>query len=355
MAFSDETLRLQRQRMTTLNGIVDDATRTLVRAHVRTWDQIAGELDASLLEVAATLEAGRRLSWRQMTQVDRFTAALARTAAALDDLAAAGRVSITSATGDAVQVAAEFQPRLIVSQLPPAAQAAALEAVTGRVSGRALEEITTRAQERIVSRLRPLSADAQAQMRRALVRGIVVGDNPRRTASEMLRRVETGFNGGLTRALRISRTEQLDAYRAANGAIDQANSDIVDGWTWVSAADATTCAACFAMHGTEWANEDPGPEGHVQCRCDRAPRTRSWRELGFDIDEPPSLLRDGQDAFRQLPVEAQRDVMGPARLDALDRGQIAWGDLARRVDNPDWRPSWQMAPLSDLGVETAAI
>lgn len=357
MSFGPESLRLQNQRMLTLNGIVDDSTRQIVRGFTRAWDQVAGELSAALEVAAEQAGAGGRVTWRQLNQVERFQAALARLVQQLDDLAATGRVEIVNAAGDAVSVAREFEPRLIASQLPnvgPSTTALAAE-LGNAVAGPAFDAIVARAQDNIVSRLQPLSADAMAAMRRELVRGITVGDNPRRAAARMLSRLEGQFAGGLTRALRIARTEQLDAYRMGNQLVDLSHPDIVTGWTWVAALDGGTCIACASMHGSTFPNSDPGPEGHVQCRCDRVPTTAPWADLGFPgVQEPPSLLPDARQWFDGLDEAAQLDIMGPGRLEAFRSGQVEWGQLARRVDNPDWRPSYQVTPLKDLGVNLEA-
>lgn len=351
MTFGPESLRLQQQRMATLNGIVDDSTRTLVRGFTRAWDQTAADLEQALIEAAATRQAGERLTWRQLSRIDRFQAAMRRLAQQLDDLAATGRVQIVDGAGEAVSVAREFEPRLIASQLPAVGPSTAELARQFNVAGPAFDQIVRRAQERIVSRMQPLSAEAMAQMRRELIRGITVGANPRVTARRMLQRLERQFAGGLTRALRIARTEQLDAYRAGNALVDEANTEVLQGWTWVAALDDRTCIACVSMHGRQFPTTTPGPEGHVQCRCDRVPVTKSWRELGFAVDEPPSLLTDGRAWFDQQPVAVRRQIAGPARLQALEDGTVGWDDLARRQHNDGWRDSYSVTPLRDLDVE----
>lgn len=354
MSINDETLRLQARRLVTLNGFVDDTTRQLVRAWVRVWDQLAGDLQAALEVAAASLDAGQRLTWRQANEVDRFAAAMQRAAAALDDLAAAGRISATNAVGDVVQVAEQFGPQVLASQLPEGSQAAAAQLISGRMSGDAFEQIVSRTQERIVSLMQPLSSEAQAAMRRELVTGIAQGRNPNVTARRMLARLESGFNGGLTRAVRVARTEQLDAYRTANGQQAAANSDVVSGWRWVATLDGRTCPACLSMHGSEFPTEQFGPEGHPNCRCDRVDVTRSWRDLGFAVDEPPDVLPDARGWFESQPVGTRRQIMGPGRLGALEDGTIGWDDIPRRRANEGWRDSFEVTPLQDLDVEVAA-
>ena len=356
MTFGPESLRIQRDRMLTVRRIEDAAARQLIRGWARAWSQASNDLQGALLDASSRAAAGERLSWRQVNRIERFQAAIARLAANLDDLAATGRVEIVNAAEEAVRVSREMHPRLIASQLPNVgASTVELAAqLSGRVQGEAYDAIIQRAQENIVSRMQPLPADTMAQVRRSLIQGITVGDNPRETARRMLARVEGGFGGGLTRALRISRTESLDAFRSANATIDRANPDIVTGWRWTSAIDERTCEVCVSMHGRDFPTEEPGPEGHVNCRCDRVPITRSWRDLGFDVDEPPDIFPSRDDYWSRLPREAKLDKVGPSKLAALEDGRIGLDDLAVKRPNDGWRDSWKPRTLDELGVEQVA-
>lgn len=85
------------------------------------------------------------------------------------------------------------------------------------------------------------------------------------------------------------------------------------------------------------------------CRCTAMPITKSWRDLGFDIDEPASLQQDAEQWFWDQPATTQTQIMGPERLRRLQSGDLKWGDLAVRRENPGWRPSWTVAPLQQAG------
>src|SRR5690606_5823413 len=206
--------------------------------------------------------------------------------------------------------------------------------------------IINRTAERIHALSIPLTDEAIASMRANLVRGLAAGDNPRVTAARMLRETERTFNGGLTRTLRISRTETLDAMREASRLFDVANKDVLaGGWTWTASLSERTCSACWAMHGTDFPLAQPGPAGHQNCRCTRVPRVKTWEELGFTgIEEPPSLLPDAETTFGQLDQSAQLNILGPKRFEAWQAGDYPMADWAVRKDNPDWRPSWVVSP-----------
>jgi SPP1 gp7 family putative phage head morphogenesis protein len=180
-------------------------------------------------------------------------------------------------------------------------------------------------------------------------RGVAVGVNPRTAAARMLQRTRGGFDGGLSRATRIARTEMLDAYRNAAHAADQANSDVLAGWAWSASLSPRTCPACLAMNGRVFPTATPGPQGHVNCRCSRMPVTKSWADLGFPMfGEPRDQMPDAQDWFERLPRDQQLAIMGPTRLHLLQTGAISWDDLATKTQNPGWRPSYQPRTLTDL-------
>lgn len=191
-------------------------------------------------------------------------------------------------------------------------------------------------------------------MRSTLIRGIALGDNPRDAARTMLSRVEGGFNGGRARALVIARTEMLDAHRASAQAQDLANAESLAGWQWVATLDTRTCPSCLSQHGTVHPVADPGPMDHQQGRCARLPKAKSWRDLGFDIDEPADIFPDAQAWFEGLPANDQVAVMGQARLDLLKSGKVGWADLSTRRSTDGWRDSYAPASVTDLLAKAAA-
>jgi hypothetical protein len=183
-------------------------------------------------------------------------------------------------------------------------------------------------------------------VRREIVRGIATGSNPRQTASRIMKGAEGGFNGGLSRALTISRTETLDAHRAAAAESHAANADVLGGWVWLTDLSLRTCPACLGMSGTEHPLSEPGPLGHPNCRCSRMPRTKTWAELGIEgMDEPASSAPDAGDWFAGQDEQTQRSILGAGRYDAWKRGDYPMTAWAVRKPNPEWRPSYQTSPL----------
>jgi hypothetical protein len=217
------------------------------------------------------------------------------------------------------------------------------------VNADVIDTIVARTAHQITARTRPLAQAGQAAVRQALVRGAASTDNPVKVARDMVRLARAGaVDLPLWRAEAISRTELNDAARAATQAWGTANSSTLQGWEWLSSRAANTCPACWAQDGTLHELTETGPDGHVNCRCTRMVRTKTWRELGLDLDEPAGLARiTAEDHFRSLSRDQQLNIMGASRLKALDDG-TPWSSLAVEKPNVAWRRSFQVTPVRDL-------
>lgn len=214
---------------------------------------------------------------------------------------------------------------------------------TVRVPTAAVEQLTAITQPggAIERLLAPLGSQAQEGVRRALIQGITIGENPRRVA----RRMRSSLGGNLTRSLTIARTEILRAYRESSRLQYAASPDLIDGWTWFSTLDPMrTCASCFAQHGKKYPVTQPMAT-HPNCRCVMLPATKSWEELGFG-DTPESVqITSGEDVFRRLPKEKQALVLGPGKLKAYRGKKIVLDDLVANKTSPTWGRSTSEASL----------
>ena len=349
MPITHETLRLVEQMRRAVGSILDSVTRTLVAAWVRAWDQAAIDVAAGIAEI---LQAGDGTwpSRRVIERTARMMSALDVIADALAKLADLTRTQTVAGVAEAARVALEGQGELIASQLPYGSTQA-FAARYRRQQPDTVDAIVRRTAEQINARHWPLADEATAAMKRELVRGVVVGDNPRTAAARMLRNLEGEFNGGLTRALNLARTETLDAHRQAAEIGQEDHADVLDGWIWhaeLNSSRGRTCPSCWAKHGTVHPLTEPGPIDHQQGRCSRTPKTKSWADLGFDIPEPDNVLPDARQVFDSLPEQERLAIMGRRRLDLLDSGAIAWADLPQRRTTTGWRDSFGIRPIKDL-------
>lgn len=340
MAITHDTLKLGDELRVLIRRKVNRTVRQLVLAWAKAWDEIEGEFKAAITELLAA-EGDGIVTLAQLARADRAQKALLHALEQLDGLTEFSGVLIVHTSGATVEAALDYQERLARSQLPPGAASTAI--TWNRISRDAIDAMVERITQRIHSTLLPLGPDAVNAMHRELLRAVVVGENPRQAAAEMLRRVEGRFNGGLTRALTIARTEILDAYRSGAAASHFANADVLQGWVWLAQLDSRTCPSCWAMHGSQHEVTDLGPNDHQNGRCARMPVTKSWRDLGFDLDEPASVVPDAQDAFWAMSRADQLAVMGPTRLAALESG-ADWRLLSEIRSTPGWRDSHVTAP-----------
>ncbi len=192
----------------------------------------------------------------------------------------------------------------------------------------------------------PGVADA---MRDALASGLATGLNPRETA----RLLSRTYGIGLSRALRISRTETMRAYREATRRNYQNNTDIIAGWIWVSALDRRTCPSCWAMHGTAH-GVDETLNDHPNGRCVMVPKTKTWRALGIDADERMPEIRAGTDLFAELSPAAQQEILGPAMWLAWSNRAFALGDIVGTKRSAVWGDTRYARSLTEIvGPEAA--
>ena len=340
MAITDDAQRELKAMRIVVGVEVDAAIAALAQAWGRAWDELTDEWTAA---VADLLEVGdgQWPSHRQIARAERAQAALKATRAAIERMVAETGLHTTGSLRRIVDLAGEWEQRIAAVQLPPGMGSS----IWTRVDADALGAIITRTTGQIEALTAKLPTQQAAVMRQTLIRGVLVGDSPHTAARLMMRRLGGVFDGGRRRAEVIARTEMIDASRASALASRKANADVLKGWMWSCTKSVRSCGACLAMDGKVFAVDEPGPHGHQQCRCSASPVTKTWRDLGFDIDEPPSTYQSGRDWFDQQPEATQLRILGPTRLKALRDGDIDWDDIPTVKSTPGWRDSVIVAPL----------
>lgn len=341
----------------TVGRQVDAATRAIVEAYTRAWQQVRDDLVAAAVEAEARALATGDVANPAAYRTARLQASLRELTRQLRALARIAGVEVTGLVPPAVTV-----PRQVISRL---SKAGGLR--FNLPPSRALEAVVRRSVERIASDYAALSADAEQALRTALLRGVAGGRGVDPVARDMVREarrltaarhgvdladleagqvaerivteVRGAFGGGMSRALVLARTELIDASRYATTASYLASPGLITGWRWLATLDARTCPACWSMHGRLF-KPDEHLAGHQQCRCVSVPVLATDRPGDGDVGHAPA-------AFRALPREQQLQVMGPARLAYLDAGG-AWDRLAVRRDNPGWRHAHYATPVRDL-------
>lgn len=239
-------------------AVLDPIVRDAARRWVRAWDILSAELEATALDLAGASPSALRRAARLTRTLERIADELAAVVKATAD-------DTVAALPQGLQLAGDANAAMIRSQLPVGYGVGEIVAGWDRVDTDVIGAILARAEQQIYASSAPLSASATAAMRENLIRGLASGDNPNDVARRVVRDTEGVFNGGLARAARIARTEMADAMRAGGDAHDQANADILTGWTWIATLSTRTCPSCWAQHGREWPLTEPGPLGHQNC------------------------------------------------------------------------------------------
>lgn len=348
MPVTQITLAVLRGMQIQVNDAVSVHERQILAAWAQAWSELITDWNAAAQDIAEMTAAGKTPSRAKVMRAARTKAALNATRARMDTLFRESGARLVGDVPRMVAAGADWEARLISSQLPDTAYTAQAGAVFNNVDQRALDAIVQRVTQRLVSLHRPLAAEMDQVLRSALMRGVATGQNPRGVADEIMRRTGQAFDGGRNRALVIARTEMLDAHRVAAKAQDAANADTLVGWQWVATLDNRTCPSCWGQHGTLHPLEDDGPLDHQQGRCARVPKSKSWRDLGFDLDEPDDMLPDAEQTFGNLPPEDQTAIMGKQRLELLQSGKIGWGDLSQKRSTDGWRDSFAPTPTKTL-------
>lgn len=343
MAVTDETIRAAADARRNIRRVTDKQAVALITAWVNAWDT----LQPLFAEAIAELIAGGETVPRAVVARNRkLRSAIEQARATLEALTLESNRVITGDLMDALLDAVNSHQAVISTQLPPGT--AGLTINLDAPAPEALNAMVTRTTQQIHSATKPLTAWTIKKMRQELIRGIVIGDNPREVARKLIKATEGQFNGGLARAMTIARTEMLDAHRNGSLAAAKANTDLLTGWIWMCTLDRRTCPSCLAKHGTVHSVDDFGPIDHQNGRCARVDKTKSWKELGFDIDEPADSIPDARAWFDNLTDDSQLAIMGPTRLKLLNDGSIGWDDLSTLNKSTGWRDSFVQTPVRDL-------
>lgn len=218
--------------------------------------------------------------------------------------------------------------------LNAAAEGAGLSAQFNRLPSRAIQQLLAFLDPSgpLYERIAKLAGSNADKVANTILELVGIGKGPRAIASA----IRDALGGGLTDALRLTRTAQLYAYREANRANYLANADVVQGWVWYAELDDKTCPSCIAQHGsihplTETLND------HHNGRCAMIPL----------VGESP-VAGTGKDWFESLSESQQKAILGPGRFEAFKAGKFEFGSLSAVRQDDVYGPMRVAASLKDL-------
>lgn len=178
--------------------------------------------------------------------------------------------------------------------------------------------------------MQKISDDSYIRIRDAIRIGIVEGESYDQITKRIIGTESLQYSDG---ALSLnSRQVQAIVATAISHASNEArqtfyseNTDIIKGVQWVSTLDARTTPVCQSRDGKVYpVDSGPRPPAHIRCRSTTVPVTKSWKELGINLEEAPPGTRasmDGQVAetetyqtwLSKKSPAFQDDVLGKSR------------------------------------------
>ena len=137
---------------------------------------------------------------------------------------------------------------------------------------------------------------------------------------------------------------------AARLASFQQNADLIECLVWLSTLDSHTCLLCAMRDLHEYSLDDQEPINHTHewaggpgaihfsCRCVLSTRTKSFKDLGIELDEPGDSTRpsDGgavsskmnfKDFLASKDKAWRAEYLGPGRAEMYEAGKITLNDL----------------------------
>ena len=137
---------------------------------------------------------------------------------------------------------------------------------------------------------------------------------------------------------------------AARLASFQQNADLIECLVWLSTLDSHTCLLCAMRDLHEYSLDDQEPINHTHewaggpgaihfsCRCVLSTRTKSFKDLGIELDEPGESTRpsDGGPVSSKMNFASflaskdkawRAEYLGPGRAEMYEAGKITLNDL----------------------------
>lgn len=211
--------------------------------------------------------------------------------------------------------------------------------------------------------MKGIETDRAIRIRDAVRMGYIEGQ----TTSQIMQRVRgtqaKGYSDGIIEIDRrnlesVIRTALSHTAATTREAFNQANADIIKALQWDSTLDSRTTEICMLRDGMQYTATEPhkpighklpwlgGPgKAHWGCRSCETPVTKSFRELGINIDEVPASQRASMDG--EVPAETtyanwikgqsaarQDEILGPTRGKLLRQGGLSLDKFAN--DKGQW-------------------
>jgi SPP1 gp7 family putative phage head morphogenesis protein len=187
-------------------------------------------------------------------------------------------------------------------------------------------------------------SDLGAGLRDKIVQQINIGMVEGQSVDQIVRRIRgtkaANFSDGILEAGRrdiesIVRTSVATVNGQVRSETYQSNDDIIKGEYIDATLDARTCVICAALDRKEFdIGKGPQTPIHWNCRCNRLPVLKSWKELDINLKEAPAGTRASMDGqvpesltygnwLKQQPDSVQEEVLGIGKAEMFQRGEVS--------------------------------
>lgn len=322
-----EILRIVRQFRDALDKHDKQALGRLVDAYGRIYTRLQDKI--SLLMDAIEKDAPTK---GELVRMARYKSLIAQVEDELTGYQAILRNEIAGVSQDAITFASRDASRL----LQAIGAEYGVNVGFNRLPGEAIRSLLGFLAEDspLYARIGELAKTHAESVANTIVEAVSLGKNPRVIAGM----IRDDLGGGLTDALRMTRTVQNWSYREATRANYLNNSDVIDGWIWWANLPGEPCMACIAEHGT-FHTLDETLDDHYNGRCTMIPSV---------IGLPSIIEQTGEDWFKELPEGKQAELMGKEKYAAYQEGKFEFGQLATKHEDAVYGQMTTEAALKDL-------
>jgi SPP1 gp7 family putative phage head morphogenesis protein len=292
----------------------------LIEAYGAIWQRLLKNISILAEQIASARARGEIVNQFWLVRQERYFQLLAQTQIEMKKFADISESTITKQQ----ELAAKAGLSNSIALMEAAAEGAGIATTFNKLPVSAVENLvgTLGNGSPLRSLLDQLPREGRAIVEQGLIEGVALGRNPRAIASE----IRKGLGGNLNRALTISRTETLRAFRTASLMTLRANADIVRGWRWNASKSRRSCLNCLSRDGTIYPLSKPMP-AHPRCRC-------SFTAVLIGVPQPQ--VETAAEWFERQPNDVKLEMMGPEAFELYKARKVTLKDFEGERFNPQW-------------------
>ena len=156
------------------------------------------------------------------------------------------------------------------------------------------------------------SVSSKRKYRQAVKLGYTNGE----TITQIARRIKDVADIEKRQAEALTRTALNHTSNVAMQDFTQANKAVISKEMMVATLDGRTSPICRGIDGKEFEiGKGPYPPLHINCRTIRVPKTKTWKELGFDNMKESEALSNrpfvaDKRKVKDIPIDDRQSIIG---------------------------------------------